>query len=56
MYEKNFNKDPGLSNNETVSQSNTSNDPYGFDEKMKDMPSFEEHMEQMQEDEDEMSM
>ena len=57
---RNFNKDPHLGRDDNIQNSND-NSTTNYEEAMKDMPSFEEHMEQMQaeqenEDENEMTM
>ena len=49
-----FEKDPGLYHNESVSQSTKVTLDNDFSEAMKDMPSYEEHMALMEEEE--MSM
>ncbi len=44
MSTNNFNKDPGLKKNESFRKTTQGNDPYGWNTKMKNMPSFESHM------------
>ena len=48
--------DPHLGKDDNIQNSNDANSENKWEETMKDMPSYSEHMEQMQEEEDEMSM